>query len=82
MHKKEQLDEWDKNNSWHPFSQMQEYCQWPQLHLARGQGCWLWDTEGNRYLDTNASVWTNTFGHNDPDLNDALKEQLAQLGNT
>lgn len=79
MHKKEQLDEWDKKNSWHPFSQMQEYCQWPQLHLARGQGCWLWDTEGNRYLDTNASVWTNTFGHNDPELNDALKEQLAQL---
>ena len=79
MFKKEQLDHWDKSHSWHPFSQMQEYCEWPQLHIARGQGCWLWDTEGKRYLDTNASVWTNTFGHNDPDLNAALKEQLEKV---
>lgn len=58
---------------------MQEYCSYPQLHIERGQGCWLFDTEGKRYLDTNASIWTNVHGHNDPDLNAALTEQLGQL---
>lgn len=61
---------------------MQEYCTWPQLHVERGEGCWLWDTEGNRYLDTNASVWTNTFGHNDPELNAAVSEQLQKVAHS
>lgn len=77
-----QLDQWDRQHAWHPFSQMQEYCDWPQLHVERGKGCWLWDTEGNRYLDTNASVWTNTFGHNDPELNDALTGQLSKVAHS
>ena len=78
----EQFDQWDKNHSWHPFSQMQEYCAWPQLHIERGKGCWLWDSDGNRYLDTNASVWTNTFGHNDPELNEALEVQMHKVAHS
>ncbi|WP_269522918.1 adenosylmethionine--8-amino-7-oxononanoate transaminase [Coraliomargarita parva] len=76
------LDRWDREHAWHPFSQMQEYCSWPQLHVERGRGCWLWDTDGNRYLDTNASVWTNTFGHNDPDLNAAVTAQLEKVAHS
>lgn len=78
----EQLDQWDLQHSWHPFSQMQEYCTWPRLQIERGQGCWLWDSKGNRYLDTIASVWTNTFGHNDPDLNAALEGQLRKTAHS
>jgi len=77
-----QLDYWDQQYSWHPFSQMQEYCTWPRLQIERGKGCWLWDNEGNRYLDTNASVWTNTFGHNDPELNTALETQLHKVAHS
>lgn len=77
-----QFDQWDRQHSWHPFSQMQEYCAWPRLQIERGQGCWLWDNEGNRYLDTNASVWTNTFGHNDPELNAAIEEQLHKVAHS
>lgn len=77
-----QLDQWDQAHSWHPFSQMSEYCSWPQLQVERGEGCWLWDTEGNRYLDTNASVWTNTFGHNDPELNAAIEAQLHKVAHS
>ena len=74
--------QWDRDHSWHPFTQMQEYVAAPQLHIERGSGCWLWDTEGNRYLDTNASVWTNVHGHNDPDLNAVVMEQLHKVAHT
>lgn len=82
MSDQEQLDQWDMQHSWHPFSQMQEYCAWPKLQIERGEGCWLWDCAGNRYLDTNASVWTNTFGHNDPELNAALEAQLRKVAHS
>jgi len=73
------LDAADRRHAWHPFTQMREYLDNPRLHVARGEGCWLWDTEGRRYLDGNASVWTNVHGHNDPDLNAALRAQLDQV---
>lgn len=82
MSAKEAYNQWDLEHSWHPFSQMQEYCSWPLLQVERGEGCWLWDTEGNRYLDSNASIWTNTFGHNDPDLNAALQDQLGKVAHS
>jgi adenosylmethionine-8-amino-7-oxononanoate transaminase len=66
----------DLRHVWHPFTQMQEYAGLPPLAIARGQGGWLTDTEGRTYLDGNASVWTNVHGHNDPDLNAALRRQL------
>ena len=58
---------------------MKEYLANPRVHLVRGEGCWLIDAEGRRYLDGNASVWTNVHGHNDPELNAALKNQLEQV---
>jgi adenosylmethionine-8-amino-7-oxononanoate aminotransferase len=58
---------------------MREYQDNPRLHLVRGEGSWLIDGEGKRYLDGNASVWTNVHGHNDPDLNRALREQLDKV---
>ncbi len=58
---------------------MKEYAANPRIHLERGEGSWLIDTAGRRYLDGNASVWTNVHGHNDPDLNAALKAQLEQV---
>lgn len=73
------LDAADRRHAWHPFTQMREYLDNPRVHVARGAGCWLWDTEGRRYLDGNASVWTNVHGHNDPDLNAALRAQLDQV---
>lgn len=76
------LDRWDRDHSWHPFTQMEEYCSIPQLHLERGEGCWVWDTEGNRYLDGNASIWTNAHGHNEPDINQALVEQIGKIAHS
>jgi len=73
------IDLADRKHAWHPFTQMKEYQANPRLHLVRGEGSWLIDTEGRKYLDGNASVWTNVHGHNDPDLNAALEKQLHQL---
>lgn len=76
------LDQWDSLHSWHPFTQMKEYNALPQLHVERGEGCWIWDTEGNRYLDGNASIWTNAHGHNDPEINAVLKNQIEKIAHS
>ena len=72
----------DLRHVWHPFSQMQEYAGLPPLAIASGRGGWLTDTEGRTYIDGNASVWTNVHGHNDPDLNAALRRQLDQVAHS
>lgn len=72
----------DRRHVWHPFTQMHEYFALPPLAIASGQGGWLVDTEGRRYLDGNASIWTNVHGHNDPDLNRALTAQLERVAHS
>lgn len=76
------LDRWDLDHSWHPFTQMQEYAALPPVQIERGEGCWLYDVEGNRYLDGNASIWTNVHGHNDSELNEALRDQLDKMAHS
>ena len=49
------------------------------IALAYGRGCWLWDTQGRRYLDALAGIAVNTLGHGHPKLVPALQEQVAQL---
>lgn len=61
---------------------MQEYLAQPPLLIASGRGGWLTDTEGRRYLDGNASIWTNVHGHNDPELNAALVRQLERVAHS
>ncbi|HXF79698.1 MAG TPA: aspartate aminotransferase family protein [Usitatibacter sp.] len=50
--------------------------------FARGQGCWLWDTEGKKYLDGLAGIAVNGLGHAHPVLTRALAEQAAKLIHT
>jgi adenosylmethionine-8-amino-7-oxononanoate aminotransferase len=45
--------------------------------IVRGEGAWLIDADGNRYLDGISSWWTNLFGHANPRINAALAEQAA-----
>ncbi|MBC2593631.1 adenosylmethionine--8-amino-7-oxononanoate transaminase [Ruficoccus amylovorans] len=78
----ERVDRLDGVHAWHPFTQMSEHRAHPRLFIERGEGCWLYDTEGNRYLDGNASIWTNVHGHNDPDLNAALVGQLERIAHS
>ena len=73
------LRRWDRDHVWHAFTQMQEY---EPLLIERGEGCWLVDADGNRYLDGSASMWCNVHGHRHPRLDAALAEQAAKVAHT
>ena len=80
----EQAEEWEKRHVWHPFTQMQEWAT-PDHHplfIASGEGPWLRDAAGKRYLDGNSSIWTNIHGHNHPRINRAITEQLSQIAHS
>lgn len=64
---------------WHPCSQMKHYEQFPLIPIARGLGIWLYDTDEKRYLDAVSSWWVNLFGHCNPRINAALRNQLETL---
>jgi adenosylmethionine---8-amino-7-oxononanoate aminotransferase len=64
---------------WHPCTQMQDHEQLPPIPIARGEGVWLQDFEGRRYLDGISSWWVNLFGHANPRINAAVVEQLGHL---
>jgi adenosylmethionine-8-amino-7-oxononanoate aminotransferase len=66
----------DKEHVWHPFTQMQQYNREEPLIIARGEGSYLYDVEGNKYLDGVSSIWVTLHGHANPKINQALKEQL------
>jgi adenosylmethionine-8-amino-7-oxononanoate aminotransferase len=51
----------------------------PLVPIARGEGCWLYDFDGRRYLDAVSSWWVNLFGHCNPRINSALRAQLECL---
>jgi adenosylmethionine-8-amino-7-oxononanoate aminotransferase len=64
---------------WHPCTQMQHHEQVPLIAVSHGRGAWLYDQEGKRYLDAISSWWVNLFGHANPRINAALKDQLDRL---
>ena len=64
---------------WHPCTQMQHHETVPLVPVSRGQGAWLYGIDGKRYLDGISSWWVNLFGHANPRINAALKDQLDRL---
>ena len=64
---------------WHPCTQMQHHETTPLVAVHRGSGAWLFDHDGHKYMDAISSWWVNLFGHANPRINEALKEQLDTL---
>lgn len=64
---------------WHPCTQMQHHETVPLVPVSHGRGAWLYDAAGHRYLDAISSWWVNLFGHANPRISAALKEQLDLL---
>lgn len=73
------LRDWDRRYFWNPFTQMAEYE--PTIFVS-GEGCWLTDVDGRRYLDGVSSLWCNVHGHRHPSLDAALRQQLDQVAHT
>jgi acetylornithine/N-succinyldiaminopimelate aminotransferase len=57
---------------------MKTYGRLP-IALSHGRGCWVWDTEGRKYLDGLGGIAVNTLGHAHPKLVPALQEQIAKI---
>ncbi len=57
---------------------MNTYARLP-VTFVRGEGAWLWDTEGKRYLDALSGIAVNTLGHAHPRFTAALNEQIGKL---
>lgn len=74
-----ELSDLDQRVLWHPFTQMAE---WSPLVIARGEGSFLIDEHGNRYLDGVSSLWCNVHGHGRPELDRALADQAAKLAHS
>lgn len=74
----------DQAHCWHPFTRQSEWCArgHKPLVICRGEGAWLWDSEGRRYLDGNSSIWTNIHGHGHPVINSAIIEQLEKISHS
>lgn len=64
---------------WHPCTQMKDHEQLPLIPIRRGEGVWLEDFDGKRYLDAVSSWWVNVFGHANPYINARIKAQVDQL---
>ena len=64
---------------WHPCTQMQHHESVPLIPVSHGRGVWLYDMDGKRYFDAISSWWVNLFGHANPRINAALRDQLERL---
>jgi len=73
------LSERDLAHLWHPCTQMKDHEWLPVVPIKSGQGVWLEDFEGKRYLDAISSWWVNLFGHANPHINARLKQQVDIL---
>jgi adenosylmethionine-8-amino-7-oxononanoate aminotransferase len=67
------------NSVWHPCTQMKQHEMLPLVPISRGEGIWLHDFDGGRYLDAISSWWVNLFGHSNPRINAAIRDQLDKL---
>ncbi|NPA50045.1 MAG: adenosylmethionine--8-amino-7-oxononanoate transaminase [Epsilonproteobacteria bacterium] len=64
---------------WHPCTQMKDHQFLPLIPIKYGKGIYLYDYDGNRYLDAISSWWVNLFGHSNPKINEAIKKQVDKL---
>ena len=62
---------------WHPYTQMSEWESFP--NIVRGDGFWLVDSNGNRYLDGVASMWCNVWGHSKKELISTINSQSKKI---
>jgi adenosylmethionine-8-amino-7-oxononanoate aminotransferase len=64
---------------WHPTTQMKDHEWLPLLPVRRGEGVWLEDMNGGRYIDAISSWWVNLFGHANPRISAAVARQAETL---
>ena len=72
----------DRRHVWHPFTQTSDWREEAPLVIRSGDGCWLRDESGQRYLDGISSLWCTVHGHAHPALDRAAREQLGRIAHS
>src|SRR5215218_5885200 len=76
------LADLDRKHLWHPFTQQRDWaCEAPVM-IERGDGCVLYDTDGNAYIDGVSSLWCNVHGHRHPAIDAAVRAQLDRIAHS
>jgi adenosylmethionine---8-amino-7-oxononanoate aminotransferase len=78
----EELKRLDHTYLWHPFTQMQEWMAEEPVIISQGEGHYLIDVDGRKYLDGVSSLWCNVHGHHKKELDDAIKTQLGHIAHS
>lgn len=79
MSRNAEMSQRDMNVLWHPCTQMKDHETFPIIPIRRGEGVYLEDFEGKRYIDAISSWWVNLFGHCNPYIASKIAEQLGTL---
>lgn len=69
----------DLAHIWHPCSQMKDYETLKPIIIDHGKGVYLYDIDGNEYIDIVSSWWCNLLGHCNPKINEYVKNQIDTL---
>ena len=72
----------DRDHLWHPFTQQQAWCEEETLLIERGEGSYLIDDGGQRYLDGVSSLWCTVHGHRHPGIDAAVTDQLGKVAHS
>jgi len=78
----DKLRQLDHRYLWHPFTQMEEWLGEDPVIISRGDGHYLIDDQGQKYLDGVSSLWCNVHGHRKKELDDAIKDQLDRIAHS
>jgi adenosylmethionine-8-amino-7-oxononanoate aminotransferase len=79
---KRQLIDWDRRHVWHPFTQHSLWNVVDPLIIVGGEGEYVFDADGNRYIDGHSSLWCNTHGHRRSEINSAIIKQLDRIAHS
>lgn len=78
----DRLKQLDHSHLWHPFTQMRDWMGEDPVIISRGDGHYLIDDQGRKYLDGVSSLWCNVHGHRKKELDDAIKDQLDRIAHS
>src|SRR5713226_9493675 len=78
----DKLKQLDHAYLWHPFTQMQEWMVEEPVIISQGDGHYLVDVHGRKYLDGVSSLWCNVHGHRKKELDDAIRAQLDRIAHS
>jgi adenosylmethionine-8-amino-7-oxononanoate transaminase len=78
----EEFKKADHRYLWHPFTQMRTWLDDEPIIIERGEGNYLIDVNGRRYLDGVSSLWCNVHGHRKAELDEALRQQTERIAHS